>query len=71
MGYASYLIYRDGAGKANYSLALNLYASQLVLNMAWMPIFYRYHKLGLVSIVFIVINIECLEMKAYTSITEY
>jgi len=47
MGYASFLIYRDGTG-GKKDLALGLYASQLMLNWIWPPIFFNYHKLGLV-----------------------
>jgi tryptophan-rich sensory protein len=48
MGYASYLIYRDGIGESRYR-ALTLYGSQLVLNWLWAVIFFIYHKVGLVS----------------------
>lgn len=47
MGYASYLIYRDGVGEAR-KLALGLYAGQLALNWSYFPIFFRFKKLDLV-----------------------
>jgi benzodiazapine receptor len=48
MGYSSYLVYRDGLGQSR-DRALALYASQLLLNWLWTPIFFSYHKLGLAS----------------------
>nr|ACO10390.1 Translocator protein [Caligus rogercresseyi] len=49
MGYASYLIFEQGGrsltGPAQIPLAL--YASQLILNWTWSPLFFGAHKLRL------------------------
>lgn len=46
MGIASWRVWKAGGGP----LPLGLYSLQLVLNLAWSPIFFKLHKLGAASL---------------------
>ena len=48
MGVSSYLIYKQGGFEAQ-SLPLALYGTQLLLNWAWTPIFFYFHRIDLVK----------------------
>ncbi|KAL2918268.1 hypothetical protein HK105_202195 [Polyrhizophydium stewartii] len=51
MGYASYLVYTNTTSTADArEMALTLYASQLLLNFAWTPLFFGMRQFGAASI---------------------
>jgi translocator protein len=41
MGFASYVVYVEAGGFRQYAGPLALYAAQLLLNVAWQPLFFN------------------------------
>ncbi len=48
MGVSSYLIYKEG-GLAAQTLPLGVYGLQFLLNFIWSPLYFKFHRIDLVS----------------------
>lgn len=62
MGYASYLVYRDGGSFSNAKLPLAIYGTNLLANCVWSPIFFRAQKFGWAFCVAQIINVTAVGM---------
>ncbi len=49
MGVSSYLIFKEG-GLAARAFPLSVFGAQILLNWIWSPIFFRWHRIDLVSV---------------------
>lgn len=66
MGYASYLVYRDGGGFSGAArLPLTIYGVNLLANWVWSPIFFKAQRFGVAFGVAQVINITALGMAVH------
>jgi len=57
LGYASYVVFRDGGGFQGARFALALYGAQLVVNWAYNPLFVGYGKLKLALVDSVVLDV--------------
>lgn len=63
MGYASYLVYRDGDGFDGAArLPLTIYGINLLANFTWSPIFFKYQRFGVAFGVAQIINVTAIGM---------
>ncbi len=71
MGWASYLILQENAGKAETQKALTLYAVQLALNFLWPLVFFRAEKWLAAFLVLIALWVAIfLTIRAFSKIKE-
>lgn len=63
MGYASYLVYRDGGGFDGAArLPLTIYGVNLLANWSWSPMFFKYQRFGVAFAIGQVINVTAVGM---------
>ena len=69
MGYASKLVYESNSPLKTYALAV--YGTQLVLNLAWTPLFFTNHKLGAALVNILALDVTvCYTIKLFLEIDE-
>lgn len=55
MGVAAFLVWRRGLGSRAVRTALGWFLGQLVLNTAWSPVFFGWHRIGLALVVIVLL----------------